>query len=187
MNQKEKIEYLEKANKKLKSEIQKLRQTIKNYKYDTLTGLLRRSDFNDRFDELWYSYKEFGHRFILAMIDLNGLHDLNRDIGFEAGDEFIINTADKLKELFEDSNIFRIGGDEFMLLKRGNDIDEFRERLDKIENCEAYAVSTNDGFETEADMFNAVDNGVIEKKKIRKCPRNGKCKKDECTLDCKSR
>ena len=126
MTLKEKNEYLEKANSKLKQEVQKLRLTIKNYKYDSLTGLLRRADFNDRFDEMWYANKEFGHRFILAMIDLNGLHALNRDVSFEAGDEFIQKVANELKDLFEDSIIFRIGGDEFMILKRGNDIKDFR-------------------------------------------------------------
>jgi diguanylate cyclase (GGDEF)-like protein len=163
-----KIEYLEKANKKLKQEIQKLRQTIKNYKYDTLTGLLRRSDFNDRFDELFYEHKEFGHRFILAMVDLNGLHEINRDVSFEAGDEFIIHVANQLKELFEDSNIFRIGGDEFMLLKRGNDIEDFDKRLELIEDCETFSVTTQDGYECESEMFNAVDDGIIAKKQNRK-------------------
>jgi len=164
MTQKEKNEYLERTNEKLKQEIQKLRTIIKNYKYDSLTGLLRRSDFTDRFDELWYEHKEFGHRFILGMVDLNGLHALNRDVSFEAGDEFILRVANELKEKFEDSNIFRYGGDEFMILKRGNDIEHFNERLNSIDNVEVFSVSTNDGYETEADMFNAVDDGIISKK-----------------------
>jgi len=164
MTQKEKNEYLEKTNTKLKQEVQKLRLIIKNYKYDSLTGLLRRSDFNDRFDEMWYSYKEFGHRFILAMVDLNGLHALNRDVSFEAGDEFIQKVANDLKEKFEDSIIFRIGGDEFMILKRGNDINDFNKRLESIEGVEVFSTTTQDGHKAEVDMFNAVDDGVISKK-----------------------
>jgi len=164
MTLKEKNEYLEKANTKLKQEVQKLRLIIKNYKYDSLTGLLRRSDFNDRFDEMWYAYKEFGHRFILAMIDLNGLHALNRDVSFEAGDEFIQTVANQLKDKFEDSIIFRIGGDEFMILKRGNDIGEFNKRLNSIDGVEVFSTTTQDGHETEVDMFNAVDDGIIKKK-----------------------
>jgi len=159
------IEYLEKANKKLKREVQDLRNKLKSYKYDDMTGLLRRSDFNDRFDEMYHNYEEFGHRFIIAMVDLNGLHELNRLFDFEAGDEFIIKVANQLKELFEDSSIFRIGGDEFMILKKGNNIDEFNERLDTVLDCEVYSVTTQDGYETESEMFNAVDAGIIERKK----------------------
>ena len=159
-----KIEYLEKTNKKLKQEIQKLRNVVKSYKYDSLTGLLKREDFNDRCDELFYSYIEFGHRFILGMVDLNGLHSINRDISFEAGDEFIKDVSNKLNELFEDSTIFRIGGDEFCILKRGNDIDSFNERLDKLKCCETFSVTTQEGYETESEMFNAVDAGIIKKK-----------------------
>ncbi len=175
MTQKERNEHLERANQKLKEEVQKLRLKIKNYKYDDLTGLLRREDFNDRFDEMWYEHKEFGHRFILAMIDLNGLHDLNRDMSFEAGDEFIIRVANQLKELFEDSNIFRIGGDEFMLLKRGNDIQDFEKRLESVEDCEVFLTTTQDGYKEEIEMFNAVDDGVIKKKKYRKCGNSRNC------------
>ena len=109
-------------------------------------------------------YKEFGHRFILAMVDLNGLHALNRDVSFEAGDEFIQKVANELKEKFEDSIIFRIGGDEFMVLKRGNDIGEFNKRLESIQGVEVFSTTTQDNHETEVDMFNAVDDGVISKK-----------------------
>jgi len=171
MTQKEKIEYLEKSNQRLKKEVQKMRQIIKNYKYDEMTGLLRRADFNDRFDELWFSYTEHGHRFILAMIDLNGLHELNRDVDMNAGDDFIISTANKIKQLFEDSNSFRIGGDEFMILKRGNDIEDFNERLKQIPNCEVFSVTTQDGYESESEMFNAVDAGVIKQKLKHKTGR----------------
>lgn len=160
----EKIDFLEKNISKLKQEVQKLRLVIKNYKYDSLTGLLRRSDFNDRFDELWYYHKEFGHRFILAMLDLNGLHELNRSVSFEAGDELIINVANQLKNSFEDSNIFRAGGDEFVILKRGNDVDGFIERLNTIDNIEYGVVTTQENYESEQEMFNRVDEIIISKK-----------------------
>jgi diguanylate cyclase (GGDEF)-like protein len=165
MEQNIQIDYLEKSNKKLKKEIQELRRKLKSYKYDDMTGLLRRTDFNDRFDELFHNYDSFGHRFIIAMVDLNGLHEINRLYDMEAGDEFIIRIANILKELFEDSNIFRIGGDEFMILKKGNDIEHFNERLNKIPDSEVFSVTTQDGYKTEAEMFRAVDAGIIAKKK----------------------
>jgi diguanylate cyclase (GGDEF)-like protein len=165
MDDKGKIKLLEKSVKKLKAEVRDLKNLIKQYKYDDLTGFLKRADFNDRFDELWYEWENFGHRFIVAMVDLNGLHELNREMSFEAGDEFITETADQLKELFEDTNIFRVGGDEFMLLKRGNGEDKFVERLEKLTNIEyGVATSYSGNYENAAELFNDVDSQIIKKK-----------------------
>ena len=184
MNKQDKIEYLEKSNKNLKAEIQKLRQVIKSYKYDKLTGLLLRSDFQDRLDELWYEWENFGHRFIIAMVDLDGLHDLNRDISFEAGDDFIKQVADEIKAVFEDSNVFRAGGDEFMILKRGNDYKFFNERLDKISRSTVASVIIDEAnvkeynLENEQAVFNKVDALVIAKKSGSRKRREGDDIKD---------
>lgn len=178
MNKQDKIDYLEKSNKSLKQEIQKLRQVIKSYKYDKLTGLLLRADFHDRLDEMWYEFNEFGHRFIIAMIDLDGLHDLNRDISFEAGDEFIKQISNELKEHFEDSNLFRAGGDEFMILRRGNDIEGFLKKLNKITRSTTGAVLIDEenvekfSITDEQAAFNKVDEIVINKKSKSRCRRS---------------
>lgn len=170
MNKQDKIDYLEKSNKSLKQEVQKLRQVIKTYKYDKLTGLLLRADFHDRLNEVWHEFNEFGHRFIIAMIDLDRLHDLNRDISFEAGDEFIKQIANELKEYFEDSNLFRIGGDEFMILRRGSDYPGFLEKLDKITRSTTGAVLIDEenvekfSITDEQAVFNKVDEIIISKK-----------------------
>ena len=170
MNTKDKIRYLEKSNTALKQEVQKLRQIIKSYKYDKLTGFLLRSDFQDRLDEMWYEFNEFGHRFIIAMIDLDGLHDLNRDISFEAGDDFIKQISNELKEHFEDSNLFRVGGDEFMILRRGNNIENFLEKLNNITRSTTAAFLVNKenvkkfNINNEQEIFNTIDAMVIAKK-----------------------
>jgi len=170
MKDKEKILYLEKSNSNLKKEVQKLRGIIKNYKYDKLTGLLLRSDFHDRLDEMWYEFNEFGHRFIIAMVDLDGLHALNRDVSFEVGDEFIKDVANEIKLNFEDSNIFRVGGDEFLILRRGNDHVNFVKKLDKINKSTVASFLVNKesvdelNIENEQDVFNIVDSMVISKK-----------------------
>ena len=171
MEDKEKIIYLEKSNNKLKREIQELRNKIKKYKYDSLTGLLRREDFCDRLEEFWYNYTEFGHNFILAMVDINGLHALNRDIGFDAGDELIISVANQLKENFSDSVIARYGGDEFLILCKGSNKDDFDKRLEVISDSETYSIFSNETYENIGEIFCAVDDGVTRKKKNKlKCP-----------------
>jgi diguanylate cyclase (GGDEF)-like protein len=166
--------------------IEHLKKEINKYKYDELTGFLRRRDFNETFDNLWYEYQESGHRFILAMIDLNGLHTLNREFSFEMGDVFIKEVAKVLKENFEDSNVFRIGGDEFTILKRGNSKDDFDKRLKLLKNCSAFSVSSEQNFNSIAEMFNYVDDGVKNAKKKLKCTKDGLCA-ESCVKDCLKR
>lgn len=166
-----KLNYLQKANEQLKEENLKLRSQIKKYKYDTMTGLLGRADFNEDFDNLWYEHENFGNNFILVIIDLNGLHAINRDHGFAAGDKFITDTADTIKALFGDAAAYRTSGDEFFLLKRGKDCTDLQERLEGIPNAEWFGVESKEQFKSAADMFNYCDNKVIGKKEKNKTKR----------------
>ena len=50
--------------------------------------------------------------------DLNGLKKMNDSCGHSAGDLLLQNAAKILKEVFPNDEIFRAGGDEFMVLMR---------------------------------------------------------------------
>lgn len=93
---------------------------------DMMTGLFNRRAFDNMMDEI---KKENSVRDIsIAVIDINGLKQVNDVNGHSAGDELIIKTAECLKELYENhAKCFRIGGDEFALI--------FREPLDDTEEC----------------------------------------------------
>ena len=58
-------------------------------------------------------------RFALAMIDLNFLKYINDTFGHEKGDEALRNLAKTACRIFDDSPVFRIGGDEFIVILRG--------------------------------------------------------------------
>ena len=157
----------------LKSQVEKLKKEVQKYKYDSLTGLCRRGDFQTRLEEMWYEYNEFGHRFIAAMIDIDGLHNLNRTAGgLEAGDELIKSVVNQIKENFEDSNIFRWGGDEFVILKRGNYHNEFKKRLNLINNSTVASVqidsSVVNNILCEQDIINFIDESIIKQKSKNK-------------------
>ncbi len=87
----------------------------KFYAYnDELTKLGNRRKFYKTIDEL----KKTGlpENFTIIMVDSNRLKYYNDTFGHEAGDELIAATASFLQSSFEnfkDSNICRIGGDEF--------------------------------------------------------------------------
>ena len=55
----------------------------------------------------------------LFMIDVDNFKALNDTLGHQAGDEFLIRLASRLKEAFRDSDVVgRIGGDEFFVFLR---------------------------------------------------------------------
>ena len=80
--------------------------------------------------------------FGIAMIDLNYLKNTNDAYGHIAGDEALIKLANVICLTFKHSPVYRIGGDEFVVILRNNDyknafklIDEFNERIqDSIAN-----------------------------------------------------
>lgn len=63
----------------------------------------------------------------IAFFDVNDLKKVNDYLGHSAGDELIRNTAAILKESFPD-NVYRIGGDEFVIIDQTHTEDEFRSR-----------------------------------------------------------
>lgn len=64
----------------------------------------------------------------VVMIDLDHLKAVNDACGHERGDEYIVGACRTLCEVFRRSPVYRIGGDEFIVLLRGEDYDE-REAL----------------------------------------------------------
>ena len=54
------------------------------------------------------------------MADINGLKQMNDNLGHEAGDELIIGSAECLRQSFHhDEWIYRVGGDEFCVITDG--------------------------------------------------------------------
>jgi len=95
----------------LQMEIAELKSKLDLYKHDPLTGLLMRRDFDAKLREIWNSQENF----FLCLVDVNGLHNVNREHGYDAGDRLIKRVAYDLVEKF--SGIpFRIGGDEFAII-----------------------------------------------------------------------
>ena len=65
--------------------------------------------------------------------DILGLKKVNDTQGHQAGDELIIRASDCLKRNFRKSEIYRLGGDEFLVLCTGMKEQQFSERKAKLE------------------------------------------------------
>ena len=72
--------------------------------------------------------------FGIAMIDLNNLKHINDNYGHDKGDIAIRKLCGMICTIFKHSPVFRIGGDEFVVVLEGNDlqnIDALMQRLDQ--------------------------------------------------------
>ena len=77
-------------------------------------------------------------------IDVNGLHDINNQYGHAAGDQMLLTVADTLKEYFRKHLIYRIGGDEFVVLCEGEKVETYEMNMKKAEkqiNMQNYSIS----------------------------------------------
>ncbi len=83
--------------------------------YDTLTLMGSRHSFEEHINNLKNSPKDT--TFISA--DLNNLKLINDNLGHNYGDVAIIEVGRFLQENFKDSKIYRIGGDEYVVIFEG--------------------------------------------------------------------
>ena len=89
---------------------------------DTLTGVkntLAYADFEDQTNERIANgtLKDFG----LIVFDLNNLKKTNDTKGHEAGDDLLKEASHTICDQFKRSPVFRVGGDEFVVILEGED------------------------------------------------------------------
>jgi diguanylate cyclase (GGDEF)-like protein len=91
--------------------------------------------------------------------DIMGLKTVNDSLGHHAGDEMLIRTAGCLREVFSKENVYRIGGDEFIVICAGisreqmeQDIEKLKEVMDRREVSMAMGfVWSSDGVKENID------------------------------------
>jgi diguanylate cyclase (GGDEF)-like protein/PAS domain S-box-containing protein len=85
--------------------------------YDTLTGLPNRRLLMDRLKQLVLRNQRHGRHGALLFIDMDNFKRLNDTHGHEAGDEFLRQTAARLRACVRAGDtVARLGGDEFVIL-----------------------------------------------------------------------
>lgn len=78
--------------------------------YDQLTDCKNRKALDWAYTEKLEKYFPLA----VVMCDLNGLKEINDQKGHDAGDKFIVQTAQTLKSVFGKRHVYRFGGDEFI-------------------------------------------------------------------------
>ncbi len=92
-------------------EVELYKNMVRLYKYDHLTGMKMRRDF-----EVETRAKMLAQEFVLVMYDAVGLHRVNREEGYEAGDALIRQVAMDIQGIEGVWETYRIGGDEFIAI-----------------------------------------------------------------------
>lgn len=96
-----------------------LYKMIHRFSTDNLTKVGSRSAYTDVTMELDEEIqKNRNVRFSVVVFDINGLKRVNDEQGHSAGDQLIIDAAETIKKYFPKTELYRIGGDEFVILSK---------------------------------------------------------------------
>lgn len=150
---------------------------------DDLTGAYNRRHGMFSLREWFARSKRYGTHFSLIYFDLNGLKQINDDYGHQAGDLLLRAVVSACKKLLRESDmLFRMGGDEFMVLcpdtdKRGAFIcaERMQEAVKAVTIVDksasfAYGVAhSSDDYREMDEMLHSADSAMYDcKKKMRK-------------------
>lgn len=168
------VNHLQQKNRAEK--LNKSLEVIANH--DSTTGLQNRYALNMRINGC------LNCDLCVAMGDINSFKLVNDTYGHHMGDVMLKHFAEILTRYFPSEAVFRYGGDEFLVISPGDDLDAFRETLNRVNRD--FAATRPDGFELEpgcsfgcvtghpesaADFFNmmqkADQNLYSEKRKIK--------------------
>lgn len=97
--------------------------------FDAGTGIHNRFFFEECLQEHISAHTDF----VLCFMDLDGLKYVNDHYGHNEGDIYIRRFVEEISHSFRASDTFaRLGGDEFCLLMPLTDIEQIREKLEKV-------------------------------------------------------
>lgn len=106
---------------------------------DMLTRVKNRNIMNNVVDDIVSGKMKIKYPYAVVFADLNGLKRVNDEKGHSAGDNILKNAASILREVFYDSEVYRAGGDEFMLIAEGIDENALEERVKSLHEQAAAA------------------------------------------------
>ncbi len=99
---------------------------------DALTMVSSKAAYDLKVEELEASIAKGDAEFGLIMIDLNNLKLINDNFGHDKGDEYLIGACRLLCHVFVHSPVYRIGGDEFIVVLQGEDYDNRADLFDEL-------------------------------------------------------
>ena len=132
---------------------------------DATTGLQNRAAYSSYLQTA--KFEEVG-QLAVVFIDVNGLHELNNTKGHKAGDAMLQLVGRYCVEQFPKAQVFRLGGDEFLLIIQRMEhckVNEGMEELDRRVQEAGYSIAYGVEFRRSCfnleDMTNCADNKML--------------------------
>ena len=111
--------------------------------YDHMTGVMNRRALENSLINMMYPFKSV----VVIAADINGLKEANDRYGHEAGDRLIITAANSFSNAFGAGNVFRTGGDEFLIIWQDHTEEECRQEIELVrKRMEEQGVSASIGY-----------------------------------------
>nr|MCR5451030.1 GGDEF domain-containing protein [Lachnospiraceae bacterium] len=101
---------------------------------DALTGIRNKTAYDKESAKLDWDIKGGKANFAIAMIDLNFLKRINDTFGHDKGNISIKNLCKIVCTIFEHSPVFRIGGDEFVVILKDKDLSNIDDLIKEFNN-----------------------------------------------------
>ncbi|MBR4224229.1 MAG: diguanylate cyclase, partial [Oscillospiraceae bacterium] len=127
------IEDINEEKKRETEHQRELRSANEKAMNDELTGVKNMNAYHAAENDLQKAIDEGNIQpFALVICDLNDLKKVNDTYGHKAGDEYIRCASRMICSVFVNSPVFRIGGDEFVVILRRNDYTDRTELLSTL-------------------------------------------------------
>lgn len=161
---------------------------------DSLTGVKNKTAYHEVESRLEEQMRLGRPEFALVVLDINGLKYINDTYGHDFGDMLIINCSRIICRTFLHSPVFRIGGDEFVVVLENTDYKEYPQLLEKLQTnidlhnesaradtqisiARGIAIHSSESDLVLANIFKRADDAMYQNKAAMKAKE--KCKATE--------
>lgn len=139
------------------------------YRQDSLTGLLNRNAYDSDVEQLRSA--DIG-AVVCVYADMIGLHEVNNHLGHKQGNRMLCEFADAARAFFGDDRLYRIGGDEFVIIssvhteaQTRKQLNYMRERL-HTQGCEiSVGVASSESTSDLPKIIEQAENEMRREKK----------------------
>ena len=159
----------------------RLAQAQSKANIDALTGVKNRHAYLDAEEQLDRRIAEHScPPFAIVIMDVNDLKKVNDTNGHQAGDRYLRDACNAICDVFKNSPVFRVGGDEFAVIAQGEDFENIDGLVEKVGEYNAGAIAEGtvviacgmarfgDGDDCVAPVFERADRIMYENKSALK-------------------
>ena len=184
------LEHLQRA-KRIVADIQGKFIAMDNLAHkDSLTGVQNKNAYVETIAKLDEKISDGVAQFCIVMVDVNFLKRVNDNYGHEHGNIYLMNTCKLVCAVFGEENVYRIGGDEFVVILEGEKVSlvkyfmlQFKSEMDrklanenlalweKVSAAVGVAIYKADVDKTADEVFKRADKEMYANKLAMKASR----------------